>query len=110
MDPGAMRHRVTFQRFTGARDDLGDPLYYDDSCWLNTASLWASIRPLSGREFYAAEQSQSEVTHKIGCRYRPGLTTEMRVCFGSRRFKILSIIDWEERHEKLLLMCKELVL
>ena len=50
------------------------------------------------------------MTHKIDCRYKPGLTTDMRVRLGSRRFGIVSIIDWEERHESLLIMCRELVL
>lgn len=108
-DPGKRRHRVTFQRFTGARDGYGDPLLSEDENWTDATALWAAVKPLSGREFYAAEQSQSEVTHKIDCRYRAGLTTDMRVCLGSRRFRIISIIDWEERHESLLIMCKELV-
>nr|WP_325212929.1 phage head closure protein [uncultured Oscillibacter sp.] len=108
-DPGQRRHRITFQRFNGARDRYGDPLLGGDENWTDAVSVWASIKPLSGREFYAAEQSQSEVTHKIDCRYRAGLTTDMQVRFDSRRFEIVSIIDWEERHESLLIMCKELV-
>lgn len=110
IDPGKMRHRITFQRFTGEMDDFGDPLQGDDSNWIDAAGVWAAIDPVSGREFYAVEQSQSEVSHKIRCRYRAGLTTDMRIKYGSRRFKIISIIDWEERHESLLIMCKELVL
>jgi head-tail adaptor len=49
------------------------------------------------------------VSHKIRCRYRRGLTTDMRIICGTRRFSIVSIIDWEERHESLLIMAKELV-
>ena len=33
----------------------------------------------------------------------------MRITYGKRRFKIISLIDWEERHESLLLMCKEVL-
>lgn len=109
IDPGKMRHRITFQSFTGLQDDYGDPLQSDDSNWDPVATLWAAIDPISGREFYAAEQSQSEVSHKIRCRYRSGLTTAMRIKYGKRIFQIVSIIDWEERHESLLIMCKELV-
>ncbi len=109
IDPGKMRHRITFQEFDGEADDYGDPLETDDSHWNDVVTTWAAIDPISGREFYAAEQSQSEVSHKVRLRYRPGITTAMRISFGSRRFKIISVIDWEERHESLLLMCKELV-
>ena len=109
IDPGKMRHRITFQRFSGALDDFGDPLQMDDDNWADVATTWAAIDPISGREFYAAEQSQSEVSHKIRCRYRTGLDTAMRIAYGKRRFKIISLIDWEERHESLLLMCKEVL-
>lgn len=108
-DPGRMRHRITFQKFDGQVDSYGDPLDADDEHWPNVVTTWAAINPISGREFYAAEQSQSEVTHKVRLRYRPGLNTAMRISWGGRRLKIISIIDWEERHESLLLMCKELV-
>ena len=104
IDPGKMRHRITFQRFSGALDDFGDPLQADAANWTDVATMWAAIDPISGREFYAAEQSQSEVSHKIRCRYRTGLDT-----YGKRRCKIISLIDWEERHESLLLMCKEVL-
>lgn len=109
IDPGKMRHRVTFQKYNGNLDDYGDPQQADDAAWEDVATVWAAIDPISGREFYAAEQSQSEVSHKVRCRYRAGLNTAMRLLCGSRKFLIVSIIDWEERHESLLVMCKELV-
>lgn len=109
IDPGKMRHRISFQQFSGTLDSYGDPLLDDDSNWDNVATVWAAIDPISGREFYAAEQSQSEVSHKVRCRYLAGLDTAMRIIYGKRKFKIISIIDWEERHESLLIMCKELV-
>ena len=110
IDPGKMRHRIKFQSYTGTQDEFGDPNILDDSNWTDTASMWAAIDPISGREFYEAQQSQSEVSHKLRCRYRAGLTTAMRIVCGKRKFKILSIINWEERGESLLIMCKELVL
>ena len=109
IDPGKMRHRIAFQSFTGAVDSFGDPQHDDDAQWKDEATLWAAIDPVSGKELYVVQQSQSEVTHKVRCRYRASLTTAMRIKYGSRKFKILSIIDWEERHESLLIMCKELV-
>ena len=110
IDPGKMRHRIVFQNYIGELDGYGDPQMYDDANWTDAATIWAAINPISGREFYAAEQSQSEVTHKIICRYRFGLRTDMRIKYGSKLFKIISIINWEERCESLLIMAKELVL
>lgn len=109
IDAGKLRQRITFQKFDGQRDDYGDPLDAEDEHWSGVVTTWAAIDPISGREFYSAGQSQSEVTHKVRLRYRPGITTALRIFWKGRKFKILSIIDWEERHESLMLMCKELV-
>ena len=109
IDPGKMRHRITFQVFTGVQDTFGDPLQADDSNWEDVSTVWAAVMPISGREFYAAQQSQSEVTHNVHIRYRPGINTAMRILYRKRKFQIISIIDHEERHQSLLIKCKELV-
>lgn len=108
IDAGRLRHRVLLQRCTGAVDDYGDPLYSDDDQWTTEAAVWAAIDPVSGRELYAAEQAQSAVSHKIRLRYRQGVSAAWRVLYGNRVFRILSVIDWEERHESLLLMAQEI--
>lgn len=108
IDAGKLRHRVLLQSCTGTVDDYGDPLYSDDDQWTTEAAVWAAIDPVSGKEFYAAEQAQSSVSHKIRLRYRQGVSTAWRVLYGSRVFRILSVIDWEERHESLLLMAQEI--
>lgn len=139
IDPGKYRHRVTFQRYNGTVDRYGDVRDDVDENWEDFKTTRVAIDPLSGKEFYAAEQSQSEVTHKIRCRFFQGLQAGMRICCpagkqydciaGSaqsgiaiinsdpgdhteemrRIFRIISVIDWEERHESFLIMAKELV-
>lgn len=108
IDPGKLRKRITFQQFDGTLDSAGDILDDVDANWDDFKSVWASIDPVSGREFYEAEQSQSEVSHKIRCRYFNGLKTAMRIKYGTRIFRIVSVIDWQERHDSFLIMAKEL--
>lgn len=108
-DSGKMRHRITFQQYDGTLDEYGDVRDDRDENWDDVRTVWAAIDPVSGREFYAAEQSQSEVTHKIRCRYFSGLTTAMRILHQGRKYRIISVIDWELRHESFLIMAKELV-
>ena len=109
IDPGKMRHRISVQTYNGDLDEHGD--IRDDAAenWTTDRTVWAAIDPISGREFYAAEQSQSQVTHKIRCRYFPGLKTAQRLVYSGRIFEIASVIDWEDRHESYLIMAKELV-
>ena len=109
IDAGKMRHRITFQKFDGTVDSGGDIRDDADANWDDFLTCWAAIDPVSGREFYVAEQSQSEITHKIRCRYHAGIKAEMRISCDSRIFEIRSIIDWEERHESFLIMARELV-
>ena len=40
-------------------------------------------------------------------RYRGGIKPGMRLLLESRKLYIQSVIDWEERHESLLLMVQE---
>ena len=107
LDAGKLRHRITLQQYTGSADDYGDIRRQDDANWRTAAVVWAAVDPISGREFYAAEQAQSELSHKVRIRYRQGVKPGMRLLLGSRRLYIQSVIDWEERHESLLPMVQE---
>lgn len=77
--------------------------------WGDFATVWASVEPISGKEYWASSQVQAEVTHRIRVRYLPGIRPTMRVQFKARTFEIESIINWQERNIDLQLMCKEKV-
>lgn len=107
LDAGKLRHRVVVQRYVGQADEYGDIGRQEDKNWRNVCIVWAAVDPISGREYYAAEQAQSEVSHKVRMRYRGGIKPGMRLLLGERKLYIRSVIDWEERHENLLLMVQE---
>ncbi|MDW7651312.1 MAG: phage head closure protein, partial [Bacillota bacterium] len=77
--------------------------------WVDIGTVWASIEPLSGREFFAAQQVNAEVSTKITLRYKAGIKPEMRVLFAGRVFEILSVINLEEKNIQFVLMCKEVL-
>ena len=99
-----MRHRITFQKQPGDKSSLGS---YEEE-WTDVATVWAQITPVSGKEFFS-QVRENTVSHKIYCRYRAGITPQMRIKFGKRIFRILSVLNWEERNEGLTIMCEELV-
>lgn len=105
INPGEFRHIITFQKLSNIQDDYGAPIEQ----WNDVLTIRAGIYPLSGREFYAAETVNSEVTHKINMRYMLGLNPDMRIKFGDRYFNIISIINFQERNVMLQLLCKELI-
>lgn len=105
MKVGQLRHRITFQRKAKVQNEYGEEI----ADWVDVASVWASVNPISGREFFAAEAVNSEVTHKINMRYRSGITPDMRVKFKERYFQIIVVMNLQEKNVELQLLCKELV-
>ena len=102
---GELRHRIVIQQQSSIQDGYGQPV----SSWIDVSTLWSSIEPLSGREFFAAQQVNSETTTRIKIRYLAGVVSKMRVVYGLKIYDILYVIDPEERHIEMQLMCKELI-
>lgn len=105
MQAGKLRHRVTIQQKTTTQDPEG----MTTETWTNVATVWAAVEPLKGREYFQAQAVNAEVTTRVRIRYRAGIIPTMRVLFGARKFDILAVIDQEERHQELQLMCREVV-
>lgn len=103
MNIGKLRHRITLQKQINSVNNYGATV----TTWRNVATVWADVRPLSGREYFSAQQVQSEVTTQIWIRYRQGIDPTMRIKFGKRLFAIVSVINAQERNITLQLLCKE---
>ena len=102
---GRLDKRVTLQSATRARDNHGQSI----EPWSDVATVWASVGPLRGREFFAAQQVSAETTHKVTVRYRASVNPKWRVKWGTRIFRIESVMDPQERHERIELMCVEVL-
>lgn len=105
MRAGRLRHRVTVEQPSVADDGYGGQA----RSWSAFATVWASVEPLQGHEYFQAQQAQATVTHKVTMRHLDGVTHDMRVKLGSRALNIVSVIDTEERGRELVLMCEEAV-
>ena len=105
MEAGRLRKRITIREKKVTRDEYGAEV----PTRVIFASLWASVEPLVGREYLESKQVQSEVSHKVKCRYLAGITPSMEVWLGVRIFTVQSVINIHERGAEMVLMCKELV-
>lgn len=103
MQAGKLRNKVLIQRRQQAQDDFGQP----STSWATVAETFADIEPLNGRELILARSAQSEITHNVVIRYRPGITTAMRINYNGRFFNIRAVMDQNERHKILTLQCTE---
>lgn len=84
MNTGDMRHRVQIQQRIETPNEFGEPVVN----WNTIATRWGAIEPLTAKELIAAQQVQSDVSHKIRMRYYAGLTPKMRLVKGVRVFNI----------------------
>jgi len=100
---GDMRHRITFQKSVKTPDGHKGHTV----SWQDLITVWASVEPLTGREYFYSHQIKAEVTHRVKIRYREDITTEMRAKFGERVLEIESIIDLKERCKMLEIFCRE---
>ena len=98
---GSLRHRITIQKPVIIHDSIGQEVEE----WQDVATVWASVEPLSGKEYFNAQQINSEISTKITLRYFKGLMPHWVVQFGQQRYDILSIINFEERNIYLQLLC-----
>ena len=92
-DAGELNRRVTFQRFIGEADIVGDFPYLNDDNWADVVTVWAQVKTISSREFMTAGQEQDEVTHNIKVRYRnweSDVTCMRAVTSLGKRYKLLS--------------------
>ncbi len=103
MNAGSLRHRVVLERAGKVADGGGGSLI----TWEMVTALWVAIRPLSGREKTGAGQFASSLSHEIILRYMPRLLPEMRFRKGERVFEIRAVMDVDEKHRWLRVLCEE---
>jgi len=68
-------------------------------------SWWASIETVSGTTVFDGNNIEQVVTHNFYIRYLPGLTFESWVLFEGKRYRIIDVVDYNERHEFYVLRC-----
>lgn len=102
---GQLRHRISVQSETMATDASGGAL----PTYSTIDTRWAKIDPLEGRELYNAQQTVAGTTHKIAMRFYSGLTPKHRLLYGTRIFRIISVLNPEEFGIYSVCMCVEKV-
>lgn len=101
--PSKLRHQVALQSRSTVNDGFGQ----DMNAWTTVGTPFAEIEPAFGTSQQSGEAQTSSITHVLTIRFRPNITARMRVVYGARIFEILSVIDLEERHFWLQLLCEE---
>lgn len=104
MRAGTLRHRIEIQEATPYTNELNEEV---PGKLKTIAKRWASIRPLSGREFFEAQRVQSEVSYVIEFRLFLELTSKMILIANGVRLEIESVLHDRGPLYKTIAMCKE---
>ena len=103
MYAGRLDTRITVERPETTRDAFGGVV----EGWGLVASTWAAVEPLTGRELFAAQATQSETTYRLTTRYMAGVDASCRVLLDDGRvLNITAVIDERNQHRFMQLMCK----
>lgn len=99
-----LNKRVKIEKLVDTTDDIGQPA----KVWETVCTVWASVEPIGGKEFFSSDRVNSEITVRITIRYKTGITADMSILHEGRRYMIASPpIDFRSKKESLQLMCKE---
>lgn len=111
MNIGKLRNKIELQSSTVTRDSVGQPI----KSYTTYSTVWAHIRPMSGRELMNAQQPVGEITHQVMIRYDSNVSVDDRIRYYDnvkevyRHFDINYVGDYDEKNVVLTLMCKEAV-
>lgn len=104
MKIGRLTQRVALQSPTSTPDAMNECV----TTYATVATVWAEVSPLTGREFEAAQATNSEVELKVIIRYYAGLTSRWRLVHGAKTYEILAVLNLNSGKKDLKLLCKEL--
>lgn len=105
MDIGRLKHKITFQQLGQDKNEYGETIEE----WVDIKTVWAEIKPVSGNQFFAAKQINSEISHNVYIRYRHDLKPSMRIKYKERIFEILYLMNVNEENRLMQIYCKELI-
>ncbi len=94
MRAGIMDRRIELQQKTVIQDTYGEEI----ETWKKKATIWAGKRDFRGKEFFAAQQLNAEVSGVFCIRYRPDITPDdHRIIYDGKTYDIKAVTEFGRR-------------
>jgi len=104
MQAGKLRQRVLLQRAQLSQDAQSGAAITQ---WQDAGEQWASIEPLSARDFIAAQSAQNQISARAVMRYRADIKAGMRLLHSGAIYQIEGVLpDKQSGQEYLTLLLK----
>lgn len=104
MRAGSLRHRITLQVPTRARNSSGG---MTDTWSTVDTDVAANVRDVVGSNLYTAMAEKTSVTSEVRIRWRRDVSAPWRVIFGLRTLEVVFPQDPDGRQREIVLYCKE---
>lgn len=102
---GDLNKKITLQNRNITPPIFGSPDF--DETFSNDVEVWARIITKEGKTFFDGINTDINITHEITIRYDATVTAETWILFESRRIDILRVVDINEDHQFMKLICNE---
>lgn len=99
-----MNRKIIIQTSTRDQNAIGE-----GHTWSTFATVWASVKPLSGTERFDNEREHAEARVQFNIRHLNGIMPHMRISYDSRLFDIQSIMNWHEGNKEIEIKTIEIV-
>lgn len=103
MTHGKLRERVTIQQSTDVIAESGQV----EKTWSAYALEYAEIKTPTGRDFFASDKFNANVSHVVRIHWNSGVTEKMRVLWGTRILNIVFISEDQQHARWMWLNCLE---
>jgi SPP1 family predicted phage head-tail adaptor len=103
MRAGSRRHLLVIEQSVPTIDSVGGRV----DAWVEYCQVHGSLSPLSGREFFAAQQYETEVKAKSWILYFPGITNDMRIRHDGLIYNIIFVQNIDLKNRDICLMLSE---
>ena len=103
IDIARLNKRITFVKCTEHKNELEQSI----QGYLDVKTVWASLEPVSGKEFYNANKTENQTAYTVYVRYTKDITPDMLIKYKKRKFYISAVLNVMEKNEILKIMCYE---
>jgi SPP1 family predicted phage head-tail adaptor len=93
MQAGRLDQRITIQTKSVTRASNGEEVV----AWVALDTVWAEVKPLRAKEFFAAAQMQGSVDHQVRLRWRDDIARDMRLMWRDQPLDIVGIAELGRR-------------
>jgi SPP1 family predicted phage head-tail adaptor len=102
---GGLRHRLTLEAPIDTPDGAGG----FSRSFAPVADLWARVAPSGARENFVEQRAEQATNLVVIIRWRDSVAKDMRFVHRTRKLRIQSVVDPDERRRFLICQCEEIL-